>query len=612
MAQTQYNLAWQPGASLKQFRADYDANFSTDTEWVFYLRGSYNMTDIRALSVYINNKTNNDLVTVSGNNGQFVRQVPPYGEARLPLADIDVLSLTAPNGQTAIEFYNTPMAESIFQRTDTSTSLIQVSGGLGIATGDLVTIDRIGRLQVADAQPFSANNTTTYFPAGTAFPVYGSITYSANSYARQVDSGALLVMDGGGSGTNYFFHALNNSGLNYQYGTAGYNSGSNAMPPRAMETATRYIFNGWVAIPDQAVYVSKATGAVTNGPVGNAAHLRLLVQPDSLTNDNYFLVSRNGITFYVQECINEIMQTLRSYNTGVTDWTDTGGAWTFKLGRWVGAFTYNPARVNINAIQMTSLANSGDSLQTANATPNTWRGNAWGDPLYVGPCAVMIYRNSSGFPSILYARDAGVSSLYTAAFNVDTVSATRICGLVLDNGDLAVAYNSAAGSIRIKTYDFDSGMHVARLNVTFAIGGTATLLDIVPIPINDTGSNYLLVIYYDGVAVQSFIVNQSLTEIVSYSSPIACGVPNNGWYLWNDADEFAFFVTGSQPTVLQMELAKSVFGVNRGGGSIQMTGFSGINQTFAGSTSFNQNAAAVIGNRGVVFNSTVQLQGLTP
>lgn len=602
---TIYNLAFTPGVANGAVVANYTLNFGTYNPWVFWNRGSNNGVDAEGLSLYINNKQNNNIVSVNADNGQYIRDIPPYGEAVLPISGRQVVTISCNGGVCPVEFHNRPAEERIFQRTDSASQIAQFSSTLGTAFGDLVTIDRIGRIQPANAQPFASNNTTTDFPGDTAWPAPPTHQgFTASHYAIQDSAGRLVSVDNA-TGAQLGIWISNNVGANIA---------SNLSTAAACVPCPIYEGPGWyyTAWQNQAFFGlhSKTTGAVVYGvspafatgymvgcPKANGASLDYWIAAIPATNVAFANVVNNVVQGYAT-CATGMGGTFNT-NTDtmhMRPWGDTNVLVSF----------FDSATTAFRVLVCDPLSNGAAAFSLATtASANTgFKNRNWID----------VEVSSSGY-GFLPFRSAATGNAHLVTIspagvitnnNLGSVGSV-VFGGITDDGGYIVCWHNAGLVLQVRKFD-STGALVVNTSYTLPAGtwnGIARLYT--------DADSWVHVLMFNNAGLRAIVIDSAAGALIPVASSVAIGAAAAAasYPIFATSRGFATHTVGTQPVPVLGDLAKSVFGVDRGDGAILIQGVASINQFFAGSNTFNQNAATVVGNRGIVVNSTAQLNGLT-
>lgn len=602
MTQIVYNLTWVPGPNIKDLKAVYSVDFGADQNWLFNMQGSFDSKSIVPLSLYVNNKLNNVLVTVSCNDGQYVRQVPPFGELTIPIDAYQRINFNGSSGITSIEISDRQEKESIFQRIDSIADIVQTGGGLGTSNGDLVTIDRIGRIQGANASPLAANNTVADLAAGTAWPANPpEQTFSAQSFAIQDSLGRLVSADTGVTTSIWF---STNGGVNF----SGSYAGGGVEPGPLIEGAQSY----FIARNGVGIWkVNKTTAAVTALAAIPAVQM-VAIPKDSSTDTQYTVIRSSAGGFGIHNCTGAVVDSAYVTAGGLfaASWAANEPRFGMRFGNngyvLVGDITTGGTALQLAIIDPAmATVNVPIRLGSFATVPNAWRGRNCLDPLTIGN-GNLIIPNKTGANNASFITIPANGGVMTQT-DLGSIS-NRTAGRVCADGGFVIAWAQAAPPIQFRKYD-STGALV--LSVSRAPPALTGFCDLVPIKLSSTRNGFI-VIYNDAGILKCFIMDEDLTLVTDVAAPFTIGGNAAAYMVWNTDTEFATVSTGTQPVVVKKDFAKSIIGVDKGNGNVLIKGITNINQTFPGSNTFNQNAAVVVGNRGIVFNQAAQLEGLLP
>lgn len=611
--QTNYSLAWIPGQNIRQFKAIYSLDFNSFGDYVFATYGSYNAHDIDAVSLYIDNKNNGNIISVNCDNGRLTRDIPPYSEAIINVKKFSTLQLTSGGGNVSLEFTNDEISENIFQRNDVAGKVVQASGVIGAVTNDLVTIDKLGRIKPCVAATLSGNNTISDYPVGATFPAKPANCYQGfqNSNNRQnwmIDSdGDYVELSSNSNTTNYALFKANCNGtnINVDIGIQGGSFGN----PTFIETTSSFI---GIARQSNPFRVNKSTYAVTLNYIDAALSNLLSTNFASAIPDEgekFFMVGKRAgadTTFYVTHydgvsIINSIGPLACAAGDFVNGNSEFRGYHHGDFLTLVSITSTQYAFFTINLVSKTLVSSTSQAITAPQiyGGNNTIRFHYSGGKLYF----LFAYNTSQGYIKVIDAAGAH--------------SQTRI---ISDNANLYIAHRWIEDYLYVAYFKGGTNLSIRKIgldlidaaNITISFGGS-TCADFF---LDTSGLTTLLGVIGSnstGTTSQTVTLDTDLNTLVAIQATSTAVPKNNPFVMYNDNSNICCYAYGGTvtPYPMAIDFAKSIFGVSKGDSNIVVSGYYQTNQIYIGSATFNQNAAAVVGNRGVMINDMVQLNGLT-
>lgn len=613
-----YQLEFKPNVTGFTHSAFLMLNFENDQEWFIAMRGSYNMVDVVPRSLYVDNSLNADEVRVLSYDGELNKIVPPRGQLWVSVVGFSNIKIVSGAGVAYLEITDRSVPDFIFQRTDGFTNYLPTENVSYANLNDLVTVDVLGRVQGTYAQVFANNNiatTANAFPVATSptwpNPPPGVTPFTSSEYETltiQTSGGSYLTVSASSTTTNIWEHSVGVDRSNT------FLTANNAQNYSVIETPSKFLikpnnqpqlFSVDKTSFNVSTLIANAAGFTSGGVAIGIAGVLIA---DSETDDSF--VYMGGVTG-----VNTNVRAARFDSSGVL--VTMGPAITVSNSRWTavtGSRVMNQGHKfkNGNYLFMRNVGN----IVSAVMTDNNF--NLIGSVFdQTGLSSYSPAVSGSGMPTAFELGDYFVicCTLNTGVMRFIVFDENGFVG----NYDGGTANNGFANpSMFVKSGNrlYGLGMNNIQrfvlswlddsLNVdsrTAAVGASQTQQ--AGIFVQDRyvfccASNYCSV--YDTVDDVWFDGEATTNRIPLYSN----------FYVDIGNKLVGFNDNSNTPTIVDMFLRKTVFGVLKDSQNVAITGQHQITRSYPGSTSFDYNGSTPIGNRGIVFGNTIVLNGLTP